>query len=93
VVSGVAKVFHAFTKSAAAALGTARELSFLNLMGWVSVAIALAAAAVGARWGLAGVIYGVALGWMARAATSFLVAARHLRLPVAEQSVEPATVP
>jgi hypothetical protein len=39
------------------------------------------------------VIYGVALGWMARAATSFLVAARHLRLPVAEQSVEPATVP
>jgi O-antigen/teichoic acid export membrane protein len=93
VVSGIAKVFHAFTKSAAAALGTGRELSFLNLMGWVSVAIALAAAAVGARWGLAGVIYGVALGWMARAATSFLVAARHLRLPVAEQSAEPATVP
>ena len=59
-------------------------------MGWLSVGIALAAAAVGARWGLAGVIYGVALGWMVRSATTLLVAVRHLRLPAAEASAEPA---
>ncbi|MGH7579957.1 MAG: lipopolysaccharide biosynthesis protein [Gemmatimonadales bacterium] len=92
VVSGVAKVVNAFTKSAAAALGTRRELSVVNLMGWVSVAVALIASTIGARWGLAGVIYGVALGWMVRSASTVFVAARHLRLPVAEQSAEPATV-
>lgn len=82
VVSGMAKVVNAFTKSAASALATPRELSAVNLLGWVSVGLAWAAAVVGARWGLVGVIYGVALGWMVRSATTFYVAARHLRLPV-----------
>lgn len=90
VVSGVAKVVHSFTKSAASALGTGRELSFVNVTGWVSVGIALAAAVIGARWGLTGVIYGVALGWMARSVFTFLVAARHLRLPGGEQPAESA---
>jgi hypothetical protein len=90
VVNGVSKVINAFTKAAAAALGTAGELSFVNWMGWLSVGIALAAAAVGARWGLAGVVYGAALGWMFRSATTLLVAVRHLRLPAAEPTAEPA---
>jgi O-antigen/teichoic acid export membrane protein len=93
VVSGVAKVFNAFTKSAASALATPRELSAVNVFGWVSVAIGLVAAIVGARWGLAGVIYGVAVGWMVRALSAFYFAARHLRLPAAEQAGEPATAP
>jgi Na+-driven multidrug efflux pump len=90
VVSGVAKVANAFTRSAASALGTTRELSFINLTGWLSVGIAIAGGVVGARWGLAGVIYGVALGWISRSIATFYVAARHLRLPRGEQSVEPA---
>jgi O-antigen/teichoic acid export membrane protein len=93
VVSGIAKVFNAFTKSAASALATPRELSAVNAFGWASVAIGLVAATVGARWGLAGVIYGVAVGWMVRALSAFYFAARHLRLPVAEQAAEPATAP
>jgi hypothetical protein len=92
IVSGVAKVANAFTKSAASALGTTRELSFVNLTGWLSVAIAITGGVVGARWGLAGVIYGVAAGWMLRSIATFYVAARHLRLPRAEQSAEPAAV-
>ena len=44
VVSGIAKVFNAFTKSTASALATPRELSAVNLLGWVSVAIGLVAA-------------------------------------------------
>jgi O-antigen/teichoic acid export membrane protein len=92
VVSGVAKVFGAFTKSTASALATTRELATINALGWVSVAIGLIAAVVGARWGLAGVIYGVALGWMMRAVSAFYFAARHLRLPLAE-TAEPATAP
>jgi hypothetical protein len=93
VVSGVAKVFSAFTRATSSALATPRELSAVNLLGWVSLAIGLVAAVVGARWGLAGVIYGVALGWMVRSVSALYVVARHLRLPVTEQAAEPATAP
>ena len=91
LVSGVAKVANAFARSAASAVASPRELAIVNLAGWVSVAIALVAAVVGARWGLAGVIYGVALGWIVRSAAAAWVAARHLRLPATEQAAEAAT--
>jgi O-antigen/teichoic acid export membrane protein len=93
VVSGVAKVFNAFTRATASALATTRELSTVNLLGWVSLAVGLVAAIVGARWGLAGVIYGVALGWLMRSASAFFVVARHLRLPGTEPAAETATAP
>jgi len=79
--SGVAKVMNAFTKSTVTALATARELSIVNLFGWVSVAVAVAAAIFGARWGLTGVIYGVGLGWLMRALTALYLTLRHLELP------------
>ena len=93
VVSGVAKVINGFSKSAASALATPRELSAVNLLGWVSLGIGLLAATVGAHWGLAGVIYGVAVGWIVRSASAFFVAGRHLRLPAAGPAAEPATAP
>jgi O-antigen/teichoic acid export membrane protein len=79
--SGVAKIMNAFTKSTVTALATPSEVSMVNLFGWASVALAIAAAVVGARWGLAGVIYGVGLGWLARAVTALLLTLRYLRLP------------
>jgi O-antigen/teichoic acid export membrane protein len=81
IFSGVAKVMNSFTKSTVTALATASEVSMVNLLGWVSVAVAFAAAIVGARWGLAGVIYGVGLGWLMRALTALYVTLRHLKLP------------
>ena len=53
VVSGVIKIINAFTKAAASALATPRELGMVNLLGWVSLAIGIGAGIVGARWGLA----------------------------------------
>ena len=79
--SGVAKIMNAFTKSTVTALATPAEVSMVNLFGWVSVALAIPAALFGARWGLAGVIYGVGLGWLARAVTALLLTLRHLKLP------------
>lgn len=79
--SGVAKIMNAFTKSAVTALATPAEVSMVNLFGWASVALAIPAAVFGARWGLAGVIYGVGLGWLARAVTALLLTLRHLKLP------------
>jgi O-antigen/teichoic acid export membrane protein len=90
LVSGVIKIFNAFSRAIAGALTTPRELSMVNLLGWISVGIGLVAAFVGARWGLAGVIYGVALGWAVRTMSALYVTARHLRLPVAGSAVEPA---
>ena len=55
----------------------------VNVLGWVAVAVAVVAATAGARWGLAGVIYGVGIGWAVRAGSAFYLTSRHLRLPVA----------
>jgi O-antigen/teichoic acid export membrane protein len=86
--SGVAKVMNSFTKSTVTALATAGEVSIVNVLGWVSVAVAIAAGILGARWGLPGVIYGVGLGWLVRALTASYITLRHLKLP---ESI-PATV-
>jgi O-antigen/teichoic acid export membrane protein len=87
--SGIAKVMNSFTKSTVTALATASEVSTVNLLGWVSVGVAIAAGILGARWGLPGVIYGVGLGWLVRALTASYITLRHLKLP---ESI-PATVP
>jgi O-antigen/teichoic acid export membrane protein len=79
LVAGVAKVLNAFARALVAGLALPNEVATVNLFGWVSVAVAIAAAVVGARWGLAGVIYGVGLGWLIRALVSFRITARHLR--------------
>jgi O-antigen/teichoic acid export membrane protein len=81
LVSGVAKIMNAFTKSTVTALATPGELAMVNLLGWVSVGVAIIAAVFGARWGLAGVIYGVGFGWFVRGVTALYVTLRHLRLP------------
>ena len=79
--SGVAKIMNAFTKSTVTALATPSEVLMVNLFGWGAVALAIPAAVLGARWGLAGVIYGVGLGWLVRAVTALLLTLRHLKLP------------
>jgi hypothetical protein len=89
IASGVAKIANSFAKATASAVAEPRELSLVNVLGWVSVGIALVGAYVGARWGLAGVIYGVALGWALRAVVTIGLVARHLRLPVSVPAVAP----
>ncbi len=81
IFSGIAKIMNSFTKATVTALATGTEVSIVNLLGWVSVGVAVAAAVFGARWGLAGVIYGVGLGWLVRAVTASFLVLRHLKLP------------
>jgi O-antigen/teichoic acid export membrane protein len=81
IFSGIAKIMNSFTKATVTALASASEVSIVNLLGWASVAVAFAAAILGARWGLVGVIYGVGLGWLMRALTALYLTLRHLRLP------------
>lgn len=79
--SGVAKIMNAFTKSTVTALATPAEVLMVNLLGWAAVALAIPAAVLGAKWGLAGLIYGVGLGWLVRALTALFLTLRHLKLP------------
>jgi O-antigen/teichoic acid export membrane protein len=79
--SGVAKILNSFTKSTVTALASGTEILIVNVLGWLSVAVAIGAGASGARWGLAGVIYGVGLGWLTRAISASFLTLRHLRLP------------
>jgi hypothetical protein len=89
IVAGVAKILNAFSKASAVALASPRELALVSYFGWASVVLAVAAGLAGGAWGLAGVIYGVSLGWLLRAAAAFYVSARHLRLPAVVPAVTP----
>lgn len=79
LVAGCAKLLQAFTRAAVTALADARELGLVNLSGWLSLALSVLGAVVGARWGLAGVIYGVAFGWIFRTIAALVIMYRHLR--------------
>ncbi len=79
VVLGFAKILNAFTRAAVTALAEERELALVNRWGWAGVALAVGAAAAGARWGLTGVILGVGLGWLLRSAVTVQVMVRHLQ--------------
>jgi hypothetical protein len=63
----------------------------INVFGWISIGIAVVAAVVGARWGLTGVIYGVAFGWLVRAITAFYPILKHLRVPEVAPGPGPVT--
>ena len=89
LVSGVAKIIDAFAKSTVTALATPSELSLVNLLGWACVVLAIGASLFGGRWGLEGVIYGVAIGWLTRALAAFYITARHVRLPAAVAATAP----
>ncbi len=80
LASGVAKILNSFAKATVSALATPRELAIVNLSGWISVALAVVAAVIGARWGLTGVIYGVSFGWLVRGATAVYPIVKHLRV-------------
>ena len=67
VVAGGAKVAGALATACVTAVGGRRQLLVLTYISWISVALGVVGAHLGAGWGLAGVVYGVAAGWVFRA--------------------------
>lgn len=65
LAAGWFKVFSSFGRSSVTALATPRQLALFNYAGWMSVAISLVGAFIGARWGLTGVVWGMGAGWLA----------------------------
>jgi hypothetical protein len=60
--NGFVKVIAAFTRAAITALGTTPQLVAWNVVSWITVLLAAAGAVAGARWGLAGLVWGAAAG-------------------------------
>jgi hypothetical protein len=53
---------------------------YWNVASWICVVAAVGAAVAGAQWwGVAGVIYGVAVGWLGRIIVSLVLSIPHLR--------------
>ena len=79
LVAGCAKLLQAFSRAGVTALADRRELGLVNLSGWISLLVSIVGAVVGARWGLTGLIYGVAAGWLVRTLAAVVIMYRHLR--------------
>jgi O-antigen/teichoic acid export membrane protein len=72
---GFLKVIASLAAAAVNALGAKPELVKMSYIGWAAIGVAVLGAAVGARWGLIGLVYGVGCGWLMRAlAVAYLAA-------------------
>ena len=78
LISGALKVASGFAKAAMTALASNRELAMISLISWIGIGIAVLGAMGGARFGLAGVIYGVASGWAIRVVAAGYYVGRQL---------------
>jgi hypothetical protein len=78
ILSGALKVASSLPASTVSALGSTAELAKLSWIGWASIAIGLGAAAIGAHWGLTGLVAGVAVGWLLRTVAASWLALPHL---------------
>jgi O-antigen/teichoic acid export membrane protein len=81
LAGGLAKVLGALSGSVLNAVGTPRDLARLNRWAWAGVLVGGAGAIAGARFGLAGVVYGATAGWLVDALAATVLAAPHLREP------------
>ena len=79
IFGGAMRVLSSAARSSAMALCSTRELGYLGVLLWLSVALAMAGGIVGSHFGLAGLIYGVALGTICRGLAAAFLAAPHLR--------------
>lgn len=79
LVSGVLKVYSAFAFATAIALARNRSLRVLGFLSWVSLGASIAGAFAAIPWGLVGVLYGISLGWLIRAASATWLALRCFR--------------
>ncbi len=75
LVAGSIKGFSGIAEASVTALSSIKGMEVMGAIGWVSILCALFAASFGAQFGLAGVVYGVTVGWVIRlVAAPFIVA-------------------
>jgi O-antigen/teichoic acid export membrane protein len=75
---GMLRVSGSLPAAAVNALGSPADLIKLSVAGWLAIVISLIGAAIGAHWGLIGLVSGVGAGWLVRAVVIGWLAAPHL---------------
>jgi O-antigen/teichoic acid export membrane protein len=80
IIGGTIKVGSSICRGAATAYCSTRELWALAWLSWAAVGIGAVGAYFGARWGLPGIVYGAASGFIFRAIASSWVAAKYFLL-------------
>ena len=74
------------------AVGSARDLVALGGISWTASVLGFWGAWVGVRWGLTGLVYGVGLGWLLRAAAAGWLASRSMRRAEVANQVDESLV-
>ncbi|HEY8611556.1 MAG TPA: hypothetical protein VIL69_09740 [Roseomonas sp.] len=77
-VNGSAKVLQAVPRAILTGCGTERDIALLSRWGWLGLVAGTLCAFGAAGWGLAGVIYGIALGSLVGGIPAAILAARRL---------------
>jgi O-antigen/teichoic acid export membrane protein len=81
LVSGFLKVMSGFMTAVVVSCARERRLRVLSIACWGSIGISVAGAFLAGRWGLVGVLYGIAAGWLVRCVCTAWLALPYLREP------------
>jgi O-antigen/teichoic acid export membrane protein len=87
LISGFIKVLSGFMTAVVVSCGEERRLRLLSFFSWGSIGISVAGAFLAAPWGLVGVIYGIAGGWLIRCVITAWLALPYLRRPREEETL------
>jgi hypothetical protein len=79
ILAGIVRAVSGLSTGVATAVCDTRELGQLNTLTWLSTALAATGGIIGARWGLIGVVYGIAFGWLILSGAYAFKAFPHLR--------------
>ena len=66
LVAGTAKGLSGIARAGVTAVSSVRAMEVMGAIGWISVLVSVAAAYYLSSYGLAGVVYGVTVGWILR---------------------------
>lgn len=79
IAAGLFKLWSGFTSATVQAVGSSRQLAMLNFASWGGVAVGVPAAVAGGAFGLSGVVWGAASGWLVPAAVGTVLSIRAIR--------------
>ncbi|HEX8756159.1 MAG TPA: oligosaccharide flippase family protein [Steroidobacteraceae bacterium] len=85
LVSGFLKVLCGFTTAVVVSCGEQRGLRALSFVCWGSLGASVAGAFLSGPWGLVGVLYGIAAGWLIRCLLTGWLALPYLRQSAASE--------
>jgi O-antigen/teichoic acid export membrane protein len=79
IVVGLAKIWESFSTAVTMSCGSPRSMAIISALAWFCLAMAAGAMAIGARFGLLGILYGVGSAWVLLAAGGTYLAVVSLR--------------